>query len=162
DSSPGNIVIPAPGGADTTVFEAGLSASRGPGESAGSNPSAPTTTAGTISFTSPDGVSEVSLGGHALSATPQTLADGAGGSLTASFSYDAATGQGTINYSYVLLDNTLGVPNTSLAVLVTDKDGDAAGGNLVINIVDDGPVALADTDSVAGGQAAAETGNVLT
>src|SRR6185437_8538833 len=37
DSTPRNIVIPPPGGADTTVFEAGLPASRGPAESAGSH-----------------------------------------------------------------------------------------------------------------------------
>ena len=37
DAAPTGIVIPAPGGADTQVFEAGLLASRGPGESAGSH-----------------------------------------------------------------------------------------------------------------------------
>jgi hypothetical protein len=51
------VTIPPPGGLTTQVFEAGLLASRGPGESAGSHagqPSFPTTTrAGTISFTSP-------------------------------------------------------------------------------------------------------------
>ena len=161
NSSPGGIVIPAPGGVDTQVFEAGLAASRGPGESAGSNPAAPTTTAGTISFTSPDGVGSVSLGGHVLGAAPQTFID-ATGSLTASFTYDAATGKGAINYSYTLLDNTLAVPSVSFAVAVTDKDGDTAGGNLVINIVDDAPVAVADTDVVAAGQTTAEIGNVLT
>jgi hypothetical protein len=51
--------IPAPGGAATQVFEAGLLVARGPGESAGSdagNPDgkAPTITQpGTITFTSP-------------------------------------------------------------------------------------------------------------
>ena len=52
------ITIPPPGGLTTQVFEAGLLASRGPGESAGSHagqPSFPTTIrAGTISFTSLD------------------------------------------------------------------------------------------------------------
>jgi VCBS repeat-containing protein len=51
----------------------------------------------------------------------------------------------------------------SFAVAVTDADGDrTAGGNLVINIVDDAPTAIADADSVAVGQITAETGNVLT
>ena len=45
---------------------------------------------------------------------------------------------------------------------VTDKDGDTGGGNLVINIVDDAPVARADADAIATGQTTAETGNVLT
>jgi VCBS repeat-containing protein len=164
DSSPGGISIPPEGvaSAGTLVDEAGLGA-RG-SEPAGSNPAAPTTTVGTIAFTSVDGVSKVELGGLVLttSGTPQTVTD-ATGLLTASFTYNAATGEGTINYSYTLLDNTLGVPNTSFAVAVTDKDGDrtVAGSSLVIDIKDDGPVAHADTDIIAAGQTAAETGNVL-
>jgi VCBS repeat-containing protein len=53
DSSPANIVVPAADGADTTVSEGGLPA-RG-GEPAGSNPVAPITASGTITFTSPWG-----------------------------------------------------------------------------------------------------------
>lgn len=53
-SAPGIVSIPAPGGAGTQVFEAGLLASRGLGESDGThagNPAFQTTTrAGTISF----------------------------------------------------------------------------------------------------------------
>ena len=56
DAAPTGIVIPAPGGADTQVFEAGLLASRGPGESAGSHAGESgfpvTTQTGTIRFTS--------------------------------------------------------------------------------------------------------------
>ncbi|NIC39649.1 hypothetical protein, partial [Aquabacterium sp. A08] len=53
--------------------------------------------------------------------------------------------------------------NVSFAVVVTDADGDSApAGNLVINIVDDEPVARHDTDSVAANQFTAETGNVIT
>ncbi|WP_292082182.1 hypothetical protein, partial [Mesorhizobium sp.] len=41
--------------------------------------------------------------------------------------------------------------------------GDSApAGNLVINIVDDVPTAVADTDSIAAGQFGPATGNVLT
>ncbi len=51
------VSVPSPGGLTTTVFEAGLLASRGSGESAGTHPgqsSFPTTTkAGTIGFSSP-------------------------------------------------------------------------------------------------------------
>ncbi len=93
------------------VFEAGLGPR--PGEPAGSHAgqsSFPTTTkVGTISFTSPDGVQSVSLGGHPLTGTPQTFTD-ATGSLTASFTFDAVTGRGTITYSYTLRDNTSGRP----------------------------------------------------
>ena len=170
DSTPSD-VIPPPGGATTTVFEKGLpprgSEPAGSGESADGNPnnnSDPSeATSGTISFTSPDGVSLISLGGHALSTSPQTFADGTTGSLTASYSYNAATGQGTISYSYTLLDNTLTDPsNRSFAVVVTDTDGDSApAGNLVINVIDDAPTAVADTDSIAAAGFAPATGNVL-
>ncbi|SDA92272.1 membrane fusion protein, adhesin transport system, partial [Mesorhizobium qingshengii] len=108
-----------------TVYEAGLPA-RG-GESAGSNEAANSeTTSGTIGFTSPDGIQTVSLGGHVLTGVAQTFTD-ATGSLTASYVYNAATGAGTISYSYTLLDNTSGDnTNASFAVVVTDADGDSA------------------------------------
>ncbi|PBB98796.1 Ig-like domain-containing protein, partial [Mesorhizobium sp. WSM3862] len=161
DSTPTD-TIPAPGGADTTVYEAGLPA-RG-GEPAGSNFAANSeTTSGSIGFTSPDGIQTVSLGGHVLTGVPQTFTD-ATGSLTASYTYNAATGAGSISYTYTLLDNTSG-DNThaSFAVVVTDADGDSApAGNLVINIVDDAPTAVADTDAVPAGSFASIGGNVIT
>ena len=162
DSVPTNVVIPPPGGADTQVFEAGLPA-RG-GEPAGSDSTKPTTTqTGTITFSSPDGVLSVMLGGHALSTTAQTFADGTRGSLTAFYTFNPATGRGTITYSYALLDNTLGTPTVDFAVVVTDPDGDSSSPvNLTINIVDDAPLAKADIDAVASGQTGPETGNVIT
>ena len=122
----------------------------------------PTTTkVGTISFTSPDGVQTVSLGGHALTGAPQTFTD-ATGSLTASFTFDAVTGRGTITYTYTLRDNTLGVANANFAVVITDRDGETnPPADLVIKIVDDAPVARADSDTITPGQATAD-GNVLT
>ncbi|MEI9412495.1 beta strand repeat-containing protein, partial [Mesorhizobium salmacidum] len=136
---------------EATVHEAGLPA-RG-GESAGSDAASDSETiSGTIGFTSPDGVSEVTLGGHVLTGAPQTFSD-ATGSLTASYVYDAASGVGTISYSYTLGDNTSG-DNTSVnfAVGVTDGDGDTAPpGNLVINIIDDVPTAHADSNDVTEG-----------
>ncbi|WP_031198831.1 VCBS domain-containing protein, partial [Mesorhizobium sp. LSHC422A00] len=161
DSTPTD-AIPAAGGATTTVYEASLPARAG--EPAGSNEPATTeTTSGTIGFTSPDGLTTVSLGGHVLTGSAQTFADGTTGSLTASYVYNATTGIGTISYAYTLIDNTLTDPSsTSFAVVVTDADGDSApAGNLVITIVDDVPTAHADTDSVASNQFTAETGNVL-
>ncbi len=156
------MTIPDAGGAATTVSEAGLAA-RG-GEPAGSDAAANSeTTSGTIAFTSPDGVQTVSLGGHVLTGTPQTFSD-ATGSMTASYSYDAATGAGSIAYSYTLTDNTLTDPsNVSFAVAVTDKDGDSTpAGNLTIAIIDDAPVAHDDAASVAEGSSHAVNGNVLT
>ena len=123
------------------------------------------TVSGTIAFTSPDGVSVISLGGHVLTGAPQTFADGTTGTLTASFTYNAATGAGLISYSYTLVDNTLVDPSSrsSFAVVVTDADGDnAPAGNLVIAIIDDVPTAVADIDSVVAGMPGPATGNVLT
>ena len=160
--APGGIVIPGPGGLSTTVFEAGLGPR--PGEPAGSHPGQggfPTTTkVGAITFTSPD-VQSVSLGGHLLTGVPQTFTD-AMGSLTASFTFDAVNGRGTITYSYTLRDNTLGVANANFAVVITDRDGETnPPADLVIKIVDDAPVARADSDTITPGQATAD-GNVLT
>jgi hypothetical protein len=143
DSVPTNIEIPAAGGAETTVFEAGLRArgSEPPGTHPGETSFPTTTQTGTITFTSPDGVSKVELGGHVLTAAAQTFADGTTGLLTASFAYDPVTSQGVINYSYTLLDNTLGNPSSqSFEVAVTDADGDrTVGGDLLtIRVVDDG------------------------
>ncbi|TPM37595.1 VCBS domain-containing protein, partial [Mesorhizobium sp. B2-3-4] len=136
---------------EATVHEAGLP-SRG-GEPAGSDSASDSeTTSGTIGFTSPDGVSEVTLGGHVLTGIPQIFSD-ATGSLTASYVFDAATGTGTISYSYTLADNTSG-DNTSVnfPIGVTDGNGDPAPpGNLIINIVDDVPTAHADSNDVTEG-----------
>ncbi|MEP9395947.1 type I secretion C-terminal target domain-containing protein, partial [Mesorhizobium sp. KR2-14] len=120
------------------------------------------TTSGTIGFTSADGVSAVSLGGHVLTGTAQTFADTTG-ELTAWYEYNAATGVGTIHYSYTLLSNTSGDDTSvSFAVVVKDADGDPApAGNLVISIVDDEPTAYADTDNVEAGSFAPITGDVL-
>src|SRR5204863_7894583 len=122
------------------------------------------TTSGTISFTSPDGISAVSLGGHALTGTATAFADGTTASRRSSDLYSEATGLGSISYSYTLLDNTLTDPSsTSFAVVVTDADGDSTSAvNLRINIICDLPTAQLDTDSVAAGQFSAESGNVIT
>ncbi|PBB82008.1 hypothetical protein CK218_03715 [Mesorhizobium sp. WSM3879] len=156
---------------EASVNEAGLpphgGLPAGSGEIAdgdsGNNSNTSETTSGTIGFTSPDGVAQVTLGGHVLTSAAQTFTD-ATGSLTASYSFDAATGTGTINYSYTLNTNTSGDgTSVSFAVGVTDSDGDAAPpGTLVINIIDDVPTAVADTDAVPSGSHASIDGNVIT
>ncbi|BCM17373.1 Ig-like domain-containing protein [Mesorhizobium sp. J8] len=179
DSTP-TVSIPAAGGDHTTVYEAGLPARSGEpagsGEIADGNPNnnsnSSETTSGTIGFTSADGLSAISLGGHALTTASQTfpeetLANGTKGQLTAWYDYSAATGTGTIHYTFTLTDNTSGDnTNASFAVVVKDADGEAApAGNLVINVVDDVPTAHNDTDTILAGQygaANAATGNVIT
>jgi T1SS-143 domain-containing protein len=137
--------IPMAGGATTTVYESGLNG----GTEASTNKE---TTSGTISFTSPDGLAvsdAIKLGGHTLTTTNQSFSDG----LTARYEYNAATGTGTIYYSYTLPAKTSGDNTTAtFAVEIKDADGDSAtAGNLVINIVDDAPITVADTGSVTEG-----------
>ena len=137
--------IPTAGGATTTVYESGLN----DGTEASTNKE---TTSGTISFTSPDGLAAsdaIKLGGHTLTTTNQSFSEG----LTARYEYNAATGTGTIYYSYTLPAKTSGDNTTAtFAVEIKDADGDSAtAGNLVINIVDDAPITVADTGSVTEG-----------
>jgi hypothetical protein len=141
DSAPTIGTIPTAGDEHAIVYEAGLAARNGD-EPAGSDPTKSVTATGTIAFTSIDGVSAVTLGGHVLTTSSTTFVDAAG-VMSAYYTYNVATGQGAIHYSYTLADNTSGDDtNATFAVVVTDADGDATpAGNLVIDIVDDAPVA---------------------
>ncbi|MGX8009504.1 Ig-like domain-containing protein [Mesorhizobium sp. ORM8.1] len=159
---------PDAGSTADIVYEAGLANGSGVGLTA-------TTTSGTIAFTSPDGVSSVSLGSHALSsdpANPTSFTD-ATGTVSAWYSYDGTAGTGTIHYSYTLQHNYLDPTQTqgqntetqpTFAVTVIDADAvpHTAQGSLVINVVDDAPVANTDANSVASGSHALISGNVLT
>ncbi|MBJ7576779.1 choice-of-anchor K domain-containing protein [Devosia sp. MC532] len=172
DGTP-TVSIPQAGEKTTTVYEAGLPARNGETEgtgeaiAAGANGDPREAVSGTITFTSPDGLRTISLGGNPLTTSDQTFnttVDGVQGTLTARYEFNASTGSGTIHYSYTLTDNTSG-DNTaaSFPVVITDLDGDAApAGNLVIKVVDDAPILAADTDSIANGSYAPATGNVLT
>ncbi len=172
DSAP-TITIPAPGGATTTVYEAALAARgaepQGTGEEAAAGPNGDPreTVSGTITFSSPDGIGTISLGGTAIAqgGLPQTVANNATGTLVVtSFTYDPVTGAGSIGYTYTLVDNTLTDPsNASFALVLTDADGDSApAGNLVITIVDDAPIARPDVDGVGEDGPLIADGNVLT
>ncbi|WP_027168392.1 DUF5801 repeats-in-toxin domain-containing protein, partial [Mesorhizobium sp. WSM3224] len=157
--------IPAAGADGAIVYEAGLAT--------GTLHDGSNAVSGSIAFTSQDGVNTVTLGGHALSSdsgNPTTFTDPAtGGTVSAWYEYTAATGTGTIHYSYTLTSdfhsatggdgaNTEAAP--SFAVVVTDLDNQPASGNLVINVIDDVPTAKADTDAAQSGETV--TGNVET
>ncbi|MAS12744.1 MAG: hypothetical protein CMH69_05530, partial [Nitratireductor sp.] len=169
------VTTPQPGDDGTTVYEKGL-AERG-GEPAGSGESADgdgtdnddpsEATSGTVTFTAPDGVQSVSVAGTALALGdpfPQTVSSDATGTLVVTgYSYNAVTGQGSISYTYTLTDNTLADPDgVSFGVTVTDADGDSQSGTIAIAIIDDAPVAVADTDSIGAGQFGPAAGNVIT
>ncbi|TIM66422.1 MAG: hypothetical protein E5Y52_14435, partial [Mesorhizobium sp.] len=157
--------IPAAGADGAVVYEAGLAT--------GTLHDGSNEVSGTIGFTSQDGVKSVSLGGNTLSSdsgNPTTFTDPTtGGTMSAWYEYNSATGAGTIHYSYTLTSdyhsatggdgaNTEATP--SFEVVVTDQDSQPASGNLVINVIDDVPTAKADTDAAQSGETV--TGNVET
>ncbi|WP_296740517.1 type I secretion C-terminal target domain-containing protein, partial [Mesorhizobium sp.] len=119
-------------------------------------------TSGTISFTSQDGVGSVTLGGNPISsnaASPTVFTAGpaSDGQVSAYYTYDSATGTGTIHYTYTLTTDYLDPTHTSganveatpsFAVVVTDLDGQTASGNLSINVIDDVPQILSVQSAV--------------
>jgi VCBS repeat-containing protein len=165
--------VPGDGEGDggTVVYEADLGPREGetPGSAfAGSDAS----TSGTITFTAIDGIGSVSIGGVVVTpgSLPQTVSSDATGTLVVTgYSFDPATGEGSVSYVYTLIDNRLDGDGTTLsfALVITDADGDAATDTLDIDIVDDAPTARADVDSVTedsgnGDNPATADGNVLT
>ncbi|MBN9286343.1 MAG: VWA domain-containing protein, partial [Gammaproteobacteria bacterium] len=142
-----NLTAKAQGG-DAIVNEDDLLASRGPGESAGSDPVKESTTVqGNFNISAPDGVGSLTIGGQTIISndvfTAKTITTSLGNTLNI-LSYDAGTG--LITYSYTLNDNQthpLGNGTNSIFedfnVALTDKDGDSGNNVLSIQIIDDVP-----------------------
>ena len=148
--SPVTLDLPVAGGAGTLVDEAGLPA----GSEAATDGEF---TSGTFTYTAPDGPAVITLGGDTVTAVGQTIT-GSFGTLTITSIAD-----GAIGYTYELTTNTSGDDTfDAFAVTVTDQDGDTTGGTLQIDIVDDVPTAVADTDSVTEDGPLIATGNVIT
>ncbi|KTE14959.1 DUF5801 repeats-in-toxin domain-containing protein [Sphingopyxis sp. H115] len=148
----GGVTIRLPDGDDDgqLVSEAGL-----PGGSAPDDGSA--TTEGAISFAAADGVGAVRINGEPVTAVGQTIV-GEYGTLTVT-----AISATSISYSYTLTDATSGDEVVeSFGVVVTDLDGDSAGGTLNIAIEDDVPTAIDDFDLLPSDSTATADGNVLT
>jgi len=165
DSAPGGFVFPEPVIPGTTlVYEGGLGP-RGT-EPAGTHvgdSAFPTTATGSISFTSMDGVDSITVNGFTITGgnTPLTFTNTTG-SMTVSYSWDLATGNGRINYTHTLLDNG-GPSDAFINIAVTDFDGDTTNaGTFRIGIIDDGSLARPDADTVGARQNTQETGNVVT
>ena len=152
--------VPNSGDVTLTVDEKGLAPRTGePGGSGemadniGDNDSDKSeATTGSVVFTSKDGVGSVMLGTVTLGmgmAAEKVVQDDATGTLKAYYVFDAATGTGTVHYSYVLKDNfahtagsgmnTHNLPELTLTV--KDADGQAATGTVKVTIVDDVPFA---------------------
>lgn len=144
-------LTPQAQGGDAIVDEDDLAANRGTGESAGSDGSDSTTATGTFSINAPDGLGNLTVGGQAIitngsfAAVSFTTPEGNTLNFTG---YNETTGE--VSYEYTLNDNTLdhGFANNGqnnvyedFEVVLKDVDGDIATDNLVIQIVDDVPVA---------------------
>ena len=146
-------LTPRAQGGDVTVNENDLLASRGVGESAGSDTTPESTTqAGSFTIEAADGVQTLTIGGLEVIKEGVYAGNGTSGStplgntLTVT-GYDAATG--VVSYSYTLNDNEVhanGEGTNSLfedlTVTLTDRDGDSKTGTLSVNIVDDVPTAV--------------------
>ena len=141
-------LTPQADGGDVSVNEDDLLASRGAGESAGSDASKESTTqGGTFKISAPDGVQSLTVGGlNVITNGVFAVVSGstALGNTLAITGYDASTG--TVSYTYTLNDNEAHASGSGtnslfedLAVSLTDRDGDNTTGTLSVNIVDDVP-----------------------
>ncbi|WP_085584946.1 retention module-containing protein [Pseudomonas sp. R25(2017)] len=153
-------------GGEVTVFEKNLSLGSAPD-------SAALTQSGTFTVTALDGVTTLTVGGIAVvtngvaAGFPQSVTTPLGSTLTIT-GFNAATG--VVSYSYTLVDNEAH-PNANgannlpeqFAVTVVDDNGTTANGTLDVNIIDDLPKGVDDSNaSTASETNLTLTGNVLT
>ncbi|WP_371356801.1 retention module-containing protein [Pseudomonas chlororaphis] len=151
-------------GGEVTVYEKHLAD--------GSSPDAGALTqSGTFTVTAPDGLQSLSVGGinvvtgGVAAGFPQSVTTALGNTLTIT-GYNAATG--VISYSYTLTDNedhpTANGANSlseHFNVVATDADGSTASGSLDVNVMDDLPTAVNDSNGVASESQLVLSGNVL-
>ncbi|WP_417697364.1 retention module-containing protein [Pseudomonas sp.] len=179
DTSTANLVLQVHNNDDPVIIE-GLDTEGGElnlqekNLSDGTSPDAPALTqSGTFTITALDGVQTLSVGGinvvtgGVAAGFPQSITTALGNTLTIT-GFNAATG--VVSYSYTLLDNEAhananGANSLSeqFAVVVTDDNGTTATGNLDVNIVDDVPQAVDDSNvGTASETNLTLTGSVLT
>ncbi|KAE9643250.1 retention module-containing protein [Pseudomonas sp. PB106] len=153
-------------GGELTVYEKNLSDGSAPDSTA-------LTQSGTFTITALDGVTTLTVGGIAVvtngvaAGFPQSITTPLGSTLTIT-GFNATTG--VVSYSYTLVDNEAH-PNANgannlpeqFAVTVVDDNGTTANATLDVNIVDDLPKAVDDSNpSTASETLLTLTGNVLT
>ncbi|UFQ01751.1 retention module-containing protein [Pseudomonas fitomaticsae] len=153
-------------GGELTVYEKNL------GD--GSSPDAPALTqSGTFTITALDGVTTLTIGGIAVvtngvaAGFPQSVTTPLGSTLTIT-GFNAATG--VVSYSYTLVDNEAhptangaNVLNEQFAVTVVDDNGTTANATLDVNIVDDLPKGVDDSNAGTASESNLTlSGNVLT
>ncbi|WP_460367595.1 retention module-containing protein [Pseudomonas sp. Tul1A2] len=153
-------------GGELTVNEKNLSDGSAPDSTA-------LTQSGTFTITALDGVTTLTVGGIAVvtngvaAGFPQSVTTPLGSTLTIT-SFNAATG--VVSYSYTLIDNEAhpianGANNLpeQFAVTVVDDNGTTANATLDVNIVDDLPKAVDDSNAGTASETLLTlTGNVLT
>ncbi|NNB45198.1 retention module-containing protein [Pseudomonas chlororaphis] len=151
-------------GGELTVYEKNLPD--------GSSPNAAALTqSGSFTVTALDGLQTLTVGGISVvsggvaAGFPQSITTDLGNTLTIT-GYNAATG--VISYSYTLADNedhpTANGANSlseHFNVVATDTDGSTASGSLDVNVVDDLPTAVNDSNGVASESQLVLSGNVL-
>ncbi|WP_146242092.1 retention module-containing protein, partial [Pseudomonas jessenii] len=154
------------GGPELTVFEKNLGDGSAPDATA-------LTQNGTFTFTALDGITTLTVGGIAVvtggvaAGFPQSITTPLGNTLTIT-SFNLATG--VVNYSYTLNDNeahaTANGANAlpeQFTVTLVDDNGTTATGSLDVNIVDDLPQGVNDSNaSTASETLLTLNGNVLT
>ncbi|MEZ1324154.1 retention module-containing protein [Pseudomonas fluorescens] len=152
-------------GGELTVYEKNLTDGSAPDSTA-------LTQSGTFTITALDGVTTLTVGGIAVvtngvaAGFPQSVTTPLGSTLTIT-GFNATTG--VVSYSYTLVDNEAhptanGANNLpeQFAVTVVDDNGTTANGTLDVNIVDDVPKAVDDSNGTASETQLTLTGNVLT
>ncbi|WP_222833449.1 retention module-containing protein [Pseudomonas sp. SC3(2021)] len=153
-------------GGELTVYEKNLTDGSAPDANA-------LTQSGTFTITALDGVTTLTVGGIAVvtngvaAGFPQSVTTPLGSTLTIT-GFNAATG--VVSYSYTLVDTEAhpsanGANNLpeQFAVTVVDDNGTTANATLDVNIVDDLPKAVDDSNaSTASETLLTLTGNVLT
>jgi VCBS repeat-containing protein len=152
-------------GGELTLNEANLA------DGSASNPGALTQN-GTFTVSAPDGLTSLSIGGinvisgGVAAGFPQSITTQLGNTLTIT-GYNPATG--VVSYSYTLIGNethSAGDGANSLSeqftVIAGDSNGDTATGSLDVNITDDVPKAIDDTNANTASETLLTlTGNVL-
>ncbi|WP_460098059.1 retention module-containing protein [Pseudomonas sp. H3_C08] len=153
-------------GGELTVYEKNLTDGSAPDSSA-------LTQSGTFTITALDGVTTLTVGGIAVvtngvaAGFPQSITTPLGSTLTIT-GFNATTG--VVSYSYTLVDNEAhptanGANNLpeQFAVTVVDDNGTTANATLDVNIVDDLPKAVDDSNAGTASETLLTlTGNVLT
>ena len=152
-------------GGELTVNEANL-----PDGSANNNGAL--TQSGSFTVNAPDGLTSLSIGGISVIVGgvpigfPQSVTTQLGSTLTIT-GYNPATG--TVTYSYTLNGNEThsagdgaNTLSEQFTVIAGDSNGDTATGTLDVNITDDVPRAVDDSNGIASETLLTLTGNVLT